>query len=157
MGYRHLACGENIDDKDSFRPGMKACRELGILTPLLKAGLTKREIRELSRERNLSTWDKPSLSCLATRIPYHTPLTKKRLSMIEEAEDYIRNLEIKQLRVRHYGDTARIEVVPSDMKVLIKKTIREKIINKLRQIGYIYITLDLKGYRTGSMDEKKPS
>ncbi|HZX10602.1 MAG TPA: ATP-dependent sacrificial sulfur transferase LarE [Acidobacteriota bacterium] len=155
MGYRHVACGENVDDKGSFRPGMKACRELGILTPLIKAGLTKRDIRELSRERNLSTWNKPSLSCLATRIPYHTPLTKTDLSMIEEAEDYIRGFGIRQLRVRHYGDTARIEVIPADMEILIKETIREKILYKLHQIGYTYITLDLKGYRTGSMDEEK--
>jgi len=154
MSYKVVACGENMDDKGSFRPGMKACRELGISTPLVKAGLTKDDIRELSRDRNLSTWNKPSLSCLATRIPYHTPLTAKELSMIEESEDYIRGFGLRQLRVRHYGDTARIEVMPADMSVLIKKSTREKIVNKLRQLGYTYITLDLKGYRTGSMDEK---
>lgn len=154
MGFHHVACGENADDKDSFRPGMKACEELGVLTPLLEAGLTKQDIRDLSKQRKLSTWNKPSLSCLATRIPYHTSLSKTDLSMIEEAEDYIRGFGIRQLRVRHYGDTARIEVIPADMEILIKKTNREKILYKLHQIGYTYITLDLKGYRTGSMDEQ---
>jgi len=151
--FSHVACGENMDDQESFRPGMRACQELGISTPLIKAGLTKKDIRELSREKKLSTWNKPSMSCLATRFPYHTPLTKKALSMIEESEDFIRSLGVKQLRVRHYGETARIEVMPDDMKILIRRPIRKKILNKLRQIGYTYIALDLKGYRTGSMDE----
>ncbi|MFW6124082.1 MAG: ATP-dependent sacrificial sulfur transferase LarE [Acidobacteriota bacterium] len=155
MGFDHVACGENMDDVDSFRPGMKACRELGISFPLIKAGLTKKDIRKWSKKRNLSTWDKPSLSCLATRIPYYTPITKKRLSLIEESEDFIRDLGVRQLRVRHYGDTARIEVMPADMKILIKSPAREKIWSKLKQIGFTYITLDLEGYRTGSMDKKK--
>jgi len=154
-GFTHVACGENVDDLGSFRPGMKAGRELGILFPLIKAGLTKKDIREWSKKRNLSAWNKPSLSCLATRIPYHTPITKKRLSMIEESEDFIRHFGVKQLRVRHYGETARIEVMPVDMKILIKKPVREKILNKFKQIGFTYITLDLEGYRTGSMDKKK--
>jgi len=152
-GYKHVACGENVEDKDSYRPGMKACRELDISTPLVNAGLTKQDIRELSRERNLSTWNKPSMSCLATRIPYHTPIRTGTLSMIEESEDFIRQLGINQFRVRHHGDTARIEVLPDDMGVLTKEPVRKKVLKRLNQIGYTYISLDLKGYRTGSMDE----
>ncbi len=155
MGYNHVACGENADDKNFYRPGMKACKELGVLTPLLEAGLTKKDIRELSKQRNLSTWDYPSMSCLATRIPYHTLITPQALYMIEQSEDFIRKFGVRQLRVRHYEDTARIEVLPEDMETLIKKQTREKIIHKLNQLGYTYVTLDLKGYRTGSMDEKK--
>jgi len=157
MGFDHVACGENLDDEGRFRPGQRACRELGISTPLINAGLTKKDIRELSKKRNLSTWNKPSLSCLATRIPYGKPLTKKDLSMIEGSEDCIREFGVKQVRVRHYGDTARIEVNPDDMEILIKKANREKIVSRLNQIGYTYVSLDLKGYRTGSMDEKEES
>jgi uncharacterized protein len=152
-GYKHVACGENVEDETFYRPGMKACRELNISTPLINAGLTKQDIRELSRERNLSTWNKPSLSCLATRIPYHMPILPRTLSMIEESEDFIRQLGISQFRVRHHGDTARIEVLPDDMRVLTQEPVREKVIKRLGQIGYTYISLDLKGYRTGSMDK----
>jgi len=152
-GYKHAACGENVEDKDSYRPGTKACRELNISTPLVNAGITKQDIRELSRERNLSTWNKPSLSCLATRIPYHTQILPRTLSMIERSEDFIRQLGISQFRVRHYGSTARIEVLPDDISFLTKEPVRKEILKRLGQIGYTYISLDLKGYRTGSMDE----
>jgi len=152
-GCKNVACGENFADKNFYRPGMKACRELNISTPLIKAGLTKKDIRELSRERNLSTWNKPSQSCLATRIPYHTRILAGTLSMIEESEDFIRQLGISQFRVRHHENTARIEVLPDDISVLTKGPIREKILKRLGQIGYTYVSLDLKGYRTESMDE----
>ncbi|MBD3413205.1 MAG: ATP-dependent sacrificial sulfur transferase LarE [Candidatus Aminicenantes bacterium] len=153
-GYQHVVCGENLDDRGSFRPGMKACEELGVSTPLIKAGLAKQDIRDLSRQRNLSTWNNPSMSCLATRIPYHTPITEKALAMIEKSEHFLRQFGIQHLRVRHHGQTARIEVSPEDMEAFIKKEMRIQVTNELRRIGYTYVTLDLMGYRSGSMDEK---
>jgi len=153
LNLNFVADGSNYDDLSDYRPGMKALKELKIRSPLQESFLTKDDIRLLSKEMNLPTWDKPSNSCLATRIPYGDKLTLKKLKRIEEAEDFIRNFGIKQVRVRHYNNLARIEVREEDIFFLMGKDLREKIIIKLKQLGFIYITLDLQGYRSGSMDE----
>jgi uncharacterized protein len=145
--------GTNFDDRGDFRPGMKAARELGIRSPLLEAGLTKREIREASRSLGLSTWDKPSLACLASRFPYGTPITLEGLSLVEKGEEFMRRLGFRQVRVRYHGKIARLEVEPRDFKRLLGNETRRKVTQSLRQIGFTYVTLDLEGYRTGSMNE----
>jgi len=152
-GINHIADGTNCDDLKDFRPGMDAIRELGVRSPLREAGLTKKEIRLLSRKMHLSTWDKSSFACLSSRFPYDTPIDKKKLQMVGEAEDYLYKLGLKQIRVRHHDSIARIEVSPEDIERLTSINLRKKIVKKLKEIGYRYITLDLQGYRTGSMNE----
>ena len=149
-GIDNVADGSNIDDAGDYRPGMRALKELGILSPLRDAGLGKEEIRILSKELGLPTWDKPALSCLATRIPYNTRITEETLSMIEAGEDFLRGLGFSQVRLRHLGNLAKIEVPPEDMMRLLG--LREMVVKKLREIGYTYITMDMEGYNMGSMN-----
>ncbi|MBT9163792.1 MAG: tRNA(Ile)-lysidine synthase [Chloroflexi bacterium] len=143
--------GSNYDDLADYRPGMRAVRELGARSPLEESLLTKDDIRSLSRQMNLSTWNKPSLACLASRIPYGDRITKEKLMMIDQAEAFLRDLGIGQLRVRHHQTIARIEVLPEDIPLLL--LLREKIIARFKEIGYTFVTLDLQGYRMGSMNE----
>jgi len=145
--------GSNYDDLADYRPGMRAVRELGARSPLKESRLTKNDIRSLSREMNLSTWNKPSLACLASRIPYGDRITKEKLIMIDQAEEFLRDLGVGQLRVRHHGTIARIEVLPEDIPLFLQPDMREKISARFREIGYTFITLDLQGYRMGSMNE----
>ncbi|MCL0079414.1 ATP-dependent sacrificial sulfur transferase LarE, partial [Dehalococcoidia bacterium] len=145
--------GSNYDDLADYRPGMKAVCELGARSPLQESGLTKNDIRSLSRQMNLPTWNKPSLACLASRIPYGDRITKEKLMMIDQAEAFLRDLGIGQLRVRHHETIARIEVLPEDIPLFLQPDLREKISGKFREIGYSFITLDLQGYRMGSMNE----
>ncbi|MCL0074221.1 ATP-dependent sacrificial sulfur transferase LarE [Dehalococcoidia bacterium] len=145
--------GSNYDDLADYRPGMKAVRELGARSPLKESGLTKNDIRSLSRQMNLPTWNKPSLACLASRIPYGDRITKEKLMMIDQAEAFLRDLGIGQLRVRHHETIARIEVLPEDIPLFLQPDLREKISGRFREIGYSFITLDLQGYRMGSMNE----
>ncbi|MCL0060759.1 ATP-dependent sacrificial sulfur transferase LarE [Dehalococcoidia bacterium] len=145
--------GSNYDDLADYRPGMKAVRELGARSPLKESGLTKNDIRSLSRQMNLPTWNKPSLACLASRIPYGDRITKEKLMMIDQAEAFLRDLGIGQLRVRHHETIARIEVLPEDIPLFLQPDLREKINARFREIGYSFITLDLQGYRMGSMNE----
>lgn len=145
--------GSNYDDLADYRPGMKAVRELGARSPLKESGLTKNDIRSLSRQMNLPTWNKPSLACLASRIPYGDRITKEKLMMIDQAEVFLRDLGIGQLRVRHHETIARIEVLPEDIPLFLQPDLREKINARFREIGYSFITLDLQGYRMGSMNE----
>jgi len=152
-GLKHVIDGSNYDDRSDFRPGNKAKKELGIRSPLEEASLRKQEIRELSKEVGLPTWDKPSLACLASRIPYGTRITKNNLRMIGEAEKYIRNLGFKQVRVRHHGHIARIEVSKDSIARIMNDGLMDNISKALEKIGYMYVTLDLKGYRTGSLNE----
>jgi len=154
LNLSFVADGSNYDDLDDYRPGTKAVRELKIRSPLQKALLTKDDIRLLSKEMNLPTWDKPSNSCLATRIPYGDEITLKKLKRIEKAEGFFHDLGIEQVRVRHYNNLAKIEIREEDMFLLMEEDLRKKIIDKLKQLGFIYITLDLQGYRTGSMNEE---
>ena len=132
---------------------MKAIEELGVRSPLKEVGLVKREIRELSRHLGLPTWKKPSFACLSSRFPYFSEISPEELRKVDQAEEYLRGFGFSQFRVRHHGQTARIEIAPDDFQLLIRKDVRERIIQAFKKIGYIYVTLDLEGYRTGSMNE----
>ncbi len=151
-GLEYIADGSNADDAHDFRPGMEAASEFGVISPLKEAGLTKKDIRALSKKMGLSTWDKPSFACLASRFPYGEEITPEKLDMVEQAEDFLRDLGFRQLRVRHHGDIARIEVPEEDIPALIEPETRRKITDQFKKIGYHYITVDLTGYRTGSMN-----
>lgn len=144
--------GTNVDDRRDYRPGMKAAAEYGVRSPLTEAGLTKREVRELARLLQLPMWDKPSLACLSSRVPYGTRITRELLSNIQAAEDAVRACGIRQVRVRHHGDTARIEVAPADFPRLTETDAASRIVRSLKERGYTYVCLDLEGYRTGSMN-----
>jgi len=144
--------GSNVDDIGDFRPGMRAAAQLGVRSPLLEAGLTKADIRELSRALGLPTWDKPSFACLASRFPYGHRITRAELAQVAAAEQALRGLGLKQVRVRHYGQTARIEVPQDSIELVAAAENRTRIVSELRRLGYLYVTLDLEGYRTGSMN-----
>jgi len=145
--------GSTLDDEKDHRPGRMAVQELGIRSPLKEAGFTKGEVRELSRTLGLPTWDKPSFACLASRFPYEEEITEEGLKMVDAAEDYLFGLGFKQVRVRHYGNLARIEVLKEEMARLMNGSLREEVVNHLKKIGYRYVTLDLQGFRSGSMNE----
>lgn len=151
-GLKWTADGTNHDDLADYRPGRRACRESGIRSPLMEAGLTKDDIRRFSREKGLSTWDKPASPCLASRIPYGTPVSTEIIQKIAAGEGYLHSLGFRQLRLRHHGDIARIEVDPGDMSSILDEEIREKILKKIKDLGYLYVTLDLAGYCTGSLN-----
>ena len=154
LSLSFVADGSNYDDLGDYRPGMKAVRELEIRSPLQEALLSKEDIRLLSKEMDLPTWNKPSNSCLATRIPYGDNITLEKLKRIEKAEGLFHDLGIEQVRVRCHNKLAKIEVIEKDLLLLMEDDLRKKIISKLKQLGFIYITLDLQGYRTGSMNEE---
>jgi uncharacterized protein len=149
----YLLDGSNYDDRGDYRPGARAGRELGVRSPLREAGLTKAEIRLLSRDMGLPTWDKPSLACLASRFPYFTPIERRTLLKVGRAEDIVRGLGFTQVRVRHHGDIARVELRPEEFKNIMSEKVRTKVITGLKKLGYSYITLDIEGYRTGSLNE----
>ncbi len=164
-GIAQVADGANADDPGDYRPGMQAARELGIVSPLMEAGLTKADIRALSKRLGLPTWEMPSSACLASRIPYGDAITREKLAMVEAAEDFLRGLGFRQVRVRHHGDVARIEVAADrstdvrsadEIERLASAPVREQVVHRLTEIGYHYVTLDCRGYRTGSMNEVLP-
>ncbi len=152
-GFKNVVDGANADDTGDYRPGMMAARELGVRSPLLEAGFTKNDIRALSKKMGLPTWNKPSFACLSSRIPYGQEITSKKLHMIDAAEQYLLDLGFRQVRVRHHGDIARIEVAPEERQKFFDEKIMDDVASKLRSIGFNYVTLDLNGYRTGSMNE----
>jgi uncharacterized protein len=152
LGIDTVAHGANLDDLDDFRPGFRAAVETGMVAPLLDAGFTKADIRELSREMGLSTWNKPALACLATRIPYDTPLTHDNLKKIEQAENAVLELGFSTCRVRMEEDTARIELEPHELDRMLETSCREKIVSRLRKMGFSHVALDLEGYRQGKMN-----
>lgn len=152
-GYAAILDGCNVDDLADHRPGRVAAAEHGVRSPLIEAGLTKAEIRELSKARGLPTWDKPAMACLASRIPYGTPVTIEALTQIGDAEAALRALGFRQLRVRHHGDVARIEIEPADMPLLLDPELRAEAVRRVREAGFRYVTLDLAGFRSGSMNE----
>lgn len=149
-GFRWVADGTNADDVADFRPGMAAARQHGVRSPLLEAGLGKGEIRELSRQMGLPTWDKPASPCLASRIPYGTPVSIDALERIERAEEFLRSLGLRVLRVRHHGSIARIETDEQGMETVM--ACRARIVAELRSLGYVHVALDLAGYRQGSLN-----
>ncbi len=153
-GYPWIVEGSNVDDANDYRPGSRAVAEMPqVRSPLKEAGLTKAEIREISKQWNLPTWEKPSAACLASRIEYGLPLTPERLKQVEEAEKFIRLLCKGQLRVRHHGTTARIEVEPEWIPKLAEPEPARKISEKLKALGFHHVALDLSGYRMGSLNE----
>ena len=145
--------GSNTDDLKDHRPGRTAAEEYAVRSPLVEAGLSKSEVRELARSLHLSVWDKPSLACLSSRIPYGTRITPAILQAVQTAEDHLRAHGFRQVRVRHHGNTARIEVDRSDFPKLLSDGVADQITATLKEIGYTYVCLDLAGYRTGSMNE----
>ncbi len=151
-GYRWVIEGSNIDDLKDWRPGIEAAKRHGIRSPLVEAGLSKEDIRELSRLLGLPTWNKPSSACLSSRIPYGTPITKEALRMVSEAEVFLRSLGINECRVRYHGPVARIEVPKNEISKLLEDNLRTKIVNRLLQIGYQFVCLDLEGFTSGKMN-----
>ncbi len=145
--------GSNYEDISDFRPGAKAAEELGIRSPLKEVGLVKGEIRQLSRNFNLPTWDKPAMACLSSRFPYFTEIEPESLKQVALAEEYLRELGFNQVRVRHHGQIARVEVNPQEFAKIIDDDVRKKIIKNFKKFGFIYISLDLAGFRSGSMNE----
>lgn len=150
QGFSHVAEGTNLDDLGDYRPGHAAVAELGIKSPLREAGLTKAEIRELSKAMGLPTWDKPSFACLASRFVYGEYITEEKLSMVEQAEQYLLEMGFHQMRVRLHGELARIEVLPEELQKLTDRA--AEIDRYLRELGFSYVTADLGGYRMGSMN-----
>ncbi len=149
--FEYILDGSNYDDRSDYRPGRRASKELGIRSPLEEVGLTKAEIRILSKSLGLPTWGKQPFACLSSRFPYGEEITREKLKRVEEAEDFLNHLGLSVYRVRNHGDIARIEVSPLEMEMILKFS--DDIIKRFKEIGYTYITLDLEGYRTGSMNE----
>ena len=153
LGFDVVAEGSNADDASAYRPGFNAVKELGVISPLMDAGLAKADVRALARHLGLEVWNKPAYACLITRIPYGEKLTQKKLAMVEQSEYALHDEGFLQARVRVLGNTARIEVPPDDIERLMANDVRMRIDEKLRAIGFAYVSCDLQGYRTGSMDE----
>ncbi len=143
--------GSNVDDTSDYRPGMKALEELDVISPLRDVGFTKQEIKELSKDMHLDTWDKPAFACLASRFPYGVKITKSKLMQVEKAESFLFSMGVKQFRVRYHEEVARIEVLQDDFQTILKHA--EEITKYFKEIGFKYITLDMQGYRTGSLNE----
>ena len=152
-GFLNVADGANLDDTQEFRPGLKASKELNVRSPLKEAGLKKEDIRKVSKLLNLPNWNKPAYACLSSRFPYGQSITEEKISMVSEAETYLRGLGLIQFRVRHHETIARIEILPEDIHILTNSPAREELTAKFKKIGFTYVTLDLEGYRSGSMNE----
>ena len=155
-GFAHIAYGMNLDDRGEFRPGQQAATEHHAVAPLVTAQLTKAEIRQLAHEAGLKLWDKPASACLASRIEYGRPVTRKNLSQVEQAEEALHSLGFQQVRVRHHGDLARIEISREELPRALSLETLDRITAALRPLGFLYITLDTGGYRSGSMNAVLP-
>jgi pyridinium-3,5-biscarboxylic acid mononucleotide sulfurtransferase len=153
LGIATVVDGTNLDDLRDHRPGLKAAKEWGVRHPLVEAEMTKDDIRRYSRELNLPTWDKPSSPCLSSRFPYGTEINLERLKQIGACELFMKDLGFREFRVRYHGDLARIEVAPEEIDRMFEKGTRDAVVSKFKQIGFRYVSLDLQGYRTGSMNE----
>jgi pyridinium-3,5-biscarboxylic acid mononucleotide sulfurtransferase len=151
--FRHVVDGNNLDDTRDYRPGRQAGAELQIRSPLVEAELNKKDIRELSRVHGLPTWDQPASACLSSRIPYGLPVTREKLRMIDLGEEILRSLGFKQLRVRHHGEVARIEIAPEEMPQVLTTEMFRCIGAAFKQIGFRYVSVDVDGYRTGALNE----
>jgi uncharacterized protein len=151
-GIAHVAHGANLDDMADYRPGMQAAREAGVIAPLLDVGLSKEEIRHLSKELGLDTWNRPATACLASRIPYGSSITQEKLSAIQEAERFLREKGLGQVRVRHYGSLAKLETSPEEWEELFSYGLREEVLGRLRELGFEHIAVDLEGYVAGKMN-----
>ncbi|MFH1125225.1 MAG: ATP-dependent sacrificial sulfur transferase LarE [Pseudomonadota bacterium] len=151
-GIRHIAHAANLDDLADYRPGMRAAAEMGIIAPLVDARLTKEEIRFLSNEMGLSSWDKPAKACLASRVPYGEPITEEKLKMVGEAEALLAKEGFRQFRVRYHGPVARIEVERSEIRRITEEPLRRQIVEHLRGLGFLHVAVDLEGYVSGSLN-----
>jgi uncharacterized protein len=151
--FEQTLCGTNFDDKDDYRPGNIAVKALGIKTPLMDAELTKPDIRSLSKEMGLPTADLPASPCLASRVAYGESITEEKLNQVERAEDILREFGFVEFRVRHHGNIARIEVPAADIEKIISESIRQEIVERIKELGFQYISLDLQGFRSGSLNE----
>ncbi len=154
MGVNTLVHAVNLDDLKDYRPGLKASQELGVISPLADAKFTKSDIRRLSKQLGLETWDKPSQSCLATRIPYHTKIRAETLAMIDRAEAFLQELGFVQVRVRCHGKTARVEVEPERVETIFKKELRQRISAAFVKFGFEHTSIDIDGYKTGKMNQQ---
>jgi len=152
QNIHHIAHAANLDDLNDYRPGIKAAREMGLLSPLIDNRLGKDEIRFLSREMGLETWDKPAMACLASRIPYGSPITAEELRMVQEAEELLAENGFKLFRVRHHGAIARIEVGSAEIGRMTEEALRKRLVERIREIGFTYISIDLEGYIPGSLN-----
>jgi len=152
-GLKVVCDGSTADDREDYRPGTRAARELGIRSPLDEADFTKEDIRGFSREMNLPSWDKPSFACLASRFPYGEEITPQKLNLIDKGESILRKFGFRQFRLRYHGNIARIEAAKGEMALFSEPNVREEVSRALKSLGFNYITLDLEGYRTGSMNE----
>ncbi len=155
-GFEHLAYGMNLDDRGEFRPGQKAASQHYALAPLVMAELAKTEIRALAREANLEVWDKPASACLSSRIEYGRPVTRENLAQVEHAEEALHALSFRQVRVRHHGDLARIEIARTELPRALDVEMLDRMTAALKQLGFLYVTLDTQGYRSGSMNDILP-
>ncbi len=155
--FQHLAYGMNLDDRGEFRPGQQAAALHRAIAPLVTAQLTKAEIRTLAREAKLRIWDKPASACLASRVEYGRPVTRETLSQVEQAEEALHALGFRQVRVRHHGDLARIEVSRNELPLVLSIAMLDQITAALKPAGFLYITLDTQGYRSGSMNDSLPT
>ncbi len=153
LGIKNVIYGATLSDLGDFRPGMDAAKDMGVKAPLLEAGLNKEEIRELSRRMGLSTWDKPQMACLSSRIPYGSNVTKDKLKTIALSELFLRQLGLRQFRVRYHEKIARIEIDEGEFEKLFNHDFRARISKRLKDLGFTYVTIDVDGYRTGSMNE----
>lgn len=151
---KHVAHGANADDLKDYRPGLRAAREMGILSPLIDAGLEKQEIRFLAKELGLAQWDKPPMACLASRIPYGNPITPEKLKMIDKAEAFLIEKGIRQCRVRHHGSVARIELDAAGREMIMDPSVRKAVVRKFRDIGFLHVALDLEGFVSGSLNRE---
>lgn len=152
-GFPHIVYGVNVDDLGDYRPGQKAAQQRGVRAPLVEAGLSKAEIRELSRQAGLPTWDRPAAACLSSRIPYGTPITVERVKTIEAGEEAVRALGFRQFRVRFHGDLVRLEIAPEEMPRALTPEMARRFTEIFKGLGFHYVTLDLEGYRQGSLNE----
>jgi uncharacterized protein len=152
-GFAVICDGSNIDDLNDYRPGRRALHELGIRSPMVDAGLTKDDVRRISREMNIPGWDRPANPCLASRIPYGSEITHEKISAVAEAESYLKSLGFRELRVRHHGDVARIELSPGEENLLHDSGLRHTVSDRIKSLGFTWVCLDLDGYRMGSMNE----
>ena len=155
-GFAAIAYGVNVDDQGDYRPGQNAARQHGVAAPLLEAGLTKADIRELSQQANLRVWDKPASACLSSRIEYGRPVTREALAQVEVGEDALRALGFRQFRVRHHGKIVRIEIAPAELARALNPQMSAEFVRIFKPLGFEYVTLDLEGFRSGSMNAVLP-
>src|SRR5436190_1508123 len=156
-GIQHIVDGSTVNDLDDYRPGRRAATQHAVRSPLIEAGLSKSEVRELSRRATLPTWDKPASPCLSSRIAYGTTVTIERLSKVDRGEEILREFGFREFRVRHHDQLVRLEIAPAEMDRVLRKDVIEQLAKRFRELGFKYVTLDLQGYRSGSMNEALPT